>query len=117
MICEYVNEQPYNNDVRYGMSIWFSLNTRPCLLNNVVFSVRGYHRYFNLIVFSMKQFEIVYLSCLDILDKLSQNFTAIALITFHHLCLIIFFLSNKDHIRTGSLKLCWESLQKRRKVT
>ena len=44
MICEC--EQPYNNDVRYGMSIRFSLNTRLCLLKNFVFSLRGYHRYF-----------------------------------------------------------------------
>ena len=50
----------------------------------------------------MKQFEIV-----------SQNFTVIALIPFHDLGLIIFFIGNKDHIRTESSKLCWHFLQKR----
>ena len=49
----------------------------------------------------MKQFEIVW-----------QNFTVIALITFHHLSLIIFFVGYKDNIRTESLKLCWHLLQK-----
>ena len=37
----------------------------------------------------MKQLKIV-----------SQNFTVIALITFHHLGLIIYIISNIDHIRT-----------------